>query len=202
MQNRLLIKQPALATKNRKAKANPRRQRREKSLVAGRQSVLESGMLATLLTADCSRLTHMRIGIISDTHSFLDPRVAEIFVGVGSILHAGDIGPHTLLLELGFIAPVTAVLGNTDMGLDLRLTEVVELGGKKFLIHHIVDPFAMSDDLQKHVRLAKPDVIVYGHTHKRFYGRSHGAVYLNPGYSGRPKHAQERTVAILDTATP
>jgi hypothetical protein len=27
-------------------------------------------------------------------------------------------------------------------------------------------------------------------------------VYLNPGYSGRPKHNQERTVAILDTATP
>ncbi|TAK94754.1 MAG: metallophosphoesterase [Verrucomicrobia bacterium] len=144
----------------------------------------------------------MKIGLISDTHGFLDPRVAEIFAGVDHILHAGDVGPHSLLLELEAIAPVTAVLGNTDMGIELKLTEVVELDGKKFLIHHIVDPYALSDELKKQVRFAKPDVIIYGHTHKKFYGRSNGVVYLNPGYSGRPKHAQERTVAILDTATP
>jgi putative phosphoesterase len=110
----------------------------------------------------------MRIGLISDTHSFLDPRVAEIFAGVEHILHAGDVGPHILLLELEAIAPVTAVLGNTDMGIELKLTEVVELDGKKFLIHHIVDPYALSDELKKQVRLAKPDVIMYGHTQKSF----------------------------------
>ena len=61
----------------------------------------------------------MKLGIISDTHSFLDPRIAQIFDGVEHILHAGDVGPHSLLLELGAIAPVTAVLGNTDGGVVL-----------------------------------------------------------------------------------
>ena len=82
----------------------------------------------------------MRIGVISDTHAFLDPRVEKLFAGVDHILHAGDVGPHMLLHELEAIAPVTAVVGNTDAGLNLNLTEVVELGGRKFLVHHIVDP--------------------------------------------------------------
>ena len=56
----------------------------------------------------------MKIGVISDTHGFLDPRVEKIFAGVSHILHAGDIGYASIILELQFIAPVTAVLGNTD----------------------------------------------------------------------------------------
>jgi len=42
----------------------------------------------------------MRIGLISDTHGYLDPRIEEIFSGVDHILHAGDVGPHSLLVEL------------------------------------------------------------------------------------------------------
>ena len=34
----------------------------------------------------------MKIGVISDTHGFLDPRVKKFFAGVDHILHAGDIG--------------------------------------------------------------------------------------------------------------
>src|SRR5216110_2710106 len=64
-------------------------------------------------TFHVSRFT-MKICIISDTHGFLDPKVPELFAGVERILHAGDVGPHSLLLELEAIAPVTAVLGNTD----------------------------------------------------------------------------------------
>jgi putative phosphoesterase len=56
----------------------------------------------------------MRIGLISDTHGRLDSRVVEIFEGVDRILHAGDIGGEEILAELGAVAPVTAVLGNTD----------------------------------------------------------------------------------------
>jgi putative phosphoesterase len=144
----------------------------------------------------------MKLGIISDTHGSLDPQVEEIFAGVGHILHAGDVGPDTLLAELAAIAPVTAVLGNTDLGLNLKLTETVTLGGRKFLLHHIVDPLAPSDELKGQLLRAQPDVVVYGHTHRRFFGRSNGTVYLNPGYAGRPKLGLERTVAILDTATP
>jgi predicted phosphodiesterase len=81
----------------------------------------------------------LKIGVISDTHGYLDPRVEKIFAGVNHILHAGDIGFASIILELQFIAPVTAVLGNTDGDPGFRLTEVVALAEKKFLVHHIVN---------------------------------------------------------------
>ena len=40
----------------------------------------------------------MRIGVISDTHDFLDPRIPKLFAGVDHILHAGDIGSHVVNL--------------------------------------------------------------------------------------------------------
>ena len=55
-----------------------------------------------------------RIGVIADTHGLLRPEVFEVFREVDHILHAGDVGPASLLEELETIAPVTAVYGNTD----------------------------------------------------------------------------------------
>jgi uncharacterized protein len=81
----------------------------------------------------------MKIGLISDTHDYLDPRVPSLFEGVEHILHAGDIGLPWLILQLENIAPVTAVLGNVDAGLHFRETEVVKLAGHKFLIQHNVN---------------------------------------------------------------
>jgi len=141
----------------------------------------------------------VKLGIISDTHGFLDPRVAKIFQGVDHILHAGDVGPQEVLLQLQAVAPVTAVLGNTDMFIDLKLMEMARLGGRKFLIHHIVDPLELSATLKMEIRESKPDAVIFGHTHKRFFGQQNGTLFLNPGYAGRPKPNQERTVAIIDT---
>ena len=61
------------------------------------------------------------------------------------ILHAGDIGDAFIEFELEQLAPVTAVTGNTDAGLSFKETEVVELAGRKFLVHHIVNPHAPAD---------------------------------------------------------
>ena len=72
-----------------------------------------------------------RIGVISDTHDFFDPKIREFFSGVDHIIHGGDIGLPWIVLQLQEIAPVTAVLGNTDeRGLNYRETEVVELGAR------------------------------------------------------------------------
>ena len=139
----------------------------------------------------------MKLGIISDTHGFLDPRIAELFADVDHILHGGDVGAHTLLCELEAIAPVTAVLGNTDVGLSLNLTEVVQLDGRKFLVHHIVNPHALGDDLKTGIGRERPDVVVFGHTHKPFCETINGGLFLNPGYAGKQRFALERSVAIL-----
>ena len=90
----------------------------------------------------------MKIGVLSDTHDFLDPRIVELFQGVDHILHAGDVGMQIIVFELEQIAPTTAVLGNTDLGNPLRLTELVTLGDLKFLVQHIVNPYAPDEKLQ------------------------------------------------------
>jgi len=138
-----------------------------------------------------------RVGVISDTHDYLDPKVPEIFAGVNHILHAGDIGMPVLILRLEEIAPVTAVLGNTDSYGRYNLTELVSLENRKFLVHHIVDPREPADEIRRRIAREVPDVVVFGHTHKPFCERIHGALFFNPGYCGRPKFVQARSVAIL-----
>ena len=140
----------------------------------------------------------MKIGVISDTHNYLDPKIPELFAGVGHILHAGDVGLPWILQALEQVAPVTAVSGNTDDPA-LRYAPVKSLGlaGRKFFIQHIVRPQDLNDDLQQRVARERPDVVVFGHTHQRFCKSLDGVLYFNPGYAGQPKWGTERSVAIL-----
>ncbi len=139
----------------------------------------------------------MKIGVISDTHNHFDPKIRTLFAGVDHIMHAGDIGLPWIILELEFIAPVTAVLGNNDQGLSFKETEVVKLGGRKFLVHHIVDIHRPAEAVARRIAREKPDVVVFGHSHKPFDEVRDGRLYFNPGYAGRPRFGQARSVAIL-----
>src|SRR2546430_8623269 len=106
----------------------------------------------------------MKIGVISDTHNYLDPKVLKLFTGVQHILHAGDIGLPWLLLELEAIAPVTAVSGNTDdPALEYKQIEVMTLAGRKFLLHHIINPHALTEEIQIETARERPDVVIFGH---------------------------------------
>jgi len=140
----------------------------------------------------------MKIGLISDTHGFLDPRLPRIFRGVDHILHAGDIGPDHRIAQLESIAPVTAVLGNTDSSTLYRLTETIVLGGRKFLIQHIVAPHALTNELQERLARERPDIVLFGHTHQSFNQTINGVWFLNPGYAGKPKSGAVRSVALLE----
>jgi putative phosphoesterase len=140
----------------------------------------------------------MRIGVISDTHNFLDPKVAELFAGVDHILHGGDIGLPKILWELERLAPVTAVAGNTDdAAFGYPLNQTVELSGRKFLLQHIVDPRNLDPELQAKIERERPDVVIFGHTHKPFCEKLARVLYFNPGYTGKPRFGMERTLAIL-----
>lgn len=140
----------------------------------------------------------MKIGLISDTHGYLDSRVSKVFSGVDHILHAGDIGPDLLIAELGAIAPVTAVLGNNDTSPCYRLTEVIELSGCKFLLHHIVAPRDLQSEIRGQIARTQPDVVVFGHSHQAFNEIIGGIHFVNPGYAGRPRFNQPRSVAVME----
>jgi len=140
----------------------------------------------------------MKIGVISDTHNFLDPKIPELFAGVDHILHAGDIGLPWVLTELELVAPVTAVSGNTDdLALRYAPIKTVELAGRKFFIQPIARPHDLNENLQQRLARERPDVVVFGHTHQRFCESLNGVLYFNPGYAGQPKPGAERSVAIL-----
>ncbi len=139
-----------------------------------------------------------RIGVISDTHGHLDPRVPGLFAGVDHIIHGGDIGLPWLILQLEQIAPVTAVAGNVDTGLDYKETQVLELAGRKFLVHHVVDVHSPAPALQRRIIRENPAVIIFGHSHKAFCETIQGTLYLNPGYAGKVRFNLPRSVAILE----
>jgi putative phosphoesterase len=139
----------------------------------------------------------MKIGVISDTHDYLDPQVPELFKHVEHIIHAGDVGSVSILKQLEEIAPVTAVSGNSDSMLPLKETEVFELGRAKFLLQHILQPRIHPQLLQLRIIREKPDMVVFGHTHKPYNETIRGVHYFNPGYAGKSRFGLERSVALL-----
>jgi len=139
----------------------------------------------------------MKIGVISDTHGYLDRKVPKLFAGVDHILHGGDIGYPSIILELEEIAPVTAVLGNNDADLDFKETEVIQLDSRKFLLHHIVDVRNPAERIKRRIIRENPDVVVFGHSHKPYCETLDRTLYFNPGYAGKPRFGLERNVAVL-----
>ena len=133
----------------------------------------------------------MLIGLIADTHGYLDPRVPPALRGVAFILHAGDIGVEGVLAALERIAPVTAVAGNNDaklaqLGLPLRVD--VDLGGVRIhLVHRLIDAAPGSGTR----------IVVYGHSHKALVAKREGVLWVNPGAAGRVGFHHEVTLALL-----
>jgi putative phosphoesterase len=139
----------------------------------------------------------VRIGIISDTHGIFRSKIVEVFDGVDHIVHAGDIGRPLVLRELEKIAPVTAVLGNTDIPSwfpELQNTALVEIAGKKIMVLHILD------ELDTDPAAARIDAVIYGHTHKP-HARKRGNVwYINPGSAGPHRFLSPVSVAVMKIA--
>ena len=137
----------------------------------------------------------MKIGVISDTHGCLDPKVLELFAGVSHILHAGDIGPDASSRSWKRCAGDG---GDRQHGQFIHFPahRTVALAGHKFLVHHIVDPYALKEELQLRIARERPDVVVFGHTHKGFCERWAASVFQSR-LAGKPKHGGDARAAIL-----
>ncbi|CAN5717830.1 metallophosphoesterase family protein [soil metagenome] len=144
----------------------------------------------------------MRIGLISDTHGRLRPQVYDAFDGVDLILHAGDVGPIDIITDLETVAPVHAVMGNTDSpALMPRVQDEVrlELEGHAVVVvhgHRLGAPTAAL------LRAAYPDanVIVYGHTHRQRVDNVDGCLVVNPGAAGAARFGLKPSVTVLELA--
>jgi hypothetical protein len=150
----------------------------------------------------------MRIGLIADSHvphvaSRLHPAVERVFEGVDMILHAGDVTGPQVLETLGRIAPVVAVRGDQDEGLDhLPLRRVVDAAGKRIgLIHgnrprwlelpgHTWNMFfgqrwflapRFYVNVVRQFENDRVDCVVCGHIHRPYIGDVDGTLVVNPG---------------------
>ena len=134
------------------------------------------------------------IGVISDTHGLLRPEAISALSGSDLIIHAGDIGPRSILDQLSEIAPVTAVRGNVDRDAwcsELNLDEVFELEGQSLYIIHDIGTLQLDPAVAGH------QVVIYGHSHKPDLTEREGVVYLNPGSAGPKRFSLPVSVATL-----
>jgi putative phosphoesterase len=134
------------------------------------------------------------VGIISDTHGYLDPQALDAFQGVQLIIHAGDVGKPEVLEELQKIAPVAAVRGNMDWGAwcdALPPKKIIEFG--TVLIYVLHDIFTLDLD----PGTAGMNVVVSGHSHRPEISNKDNILYVNPGSASLPRHNQTPTVALL-----
>lgn len=140
------------------------------------------------------------IGLISDTHSWLDPFILQAFAGVDHIVHAGDIGDEAVLGALREVAPLCVIRGNIDGG-DLRFyeeEEVLEVDGVRIGVRHICgNPFRPNRAVTAFIRRESLDVLICGHSHIPVIQKVQGALWINPGAAGKHGFHVARTAAIL-----
>ena len=131
-----------------------------------------------------------RIGLMSDTHSFLDEKIFTYFEECDEIWHAGDIGSMELVERLEAFKPFRAVYGNIDNAtirrafpLDLRF----DCEGMDIWMTHIGGyPGRYSKRVREIIVDNPPDVFITGHSHilKVMPDKKLNLLHINPGACG------------------
>ena len=144
-----------------------------------------------------------RIGLLSDTHGFLDPAVAGYFAQCQEIWHAGDVGTVPIIDNLAAQTglPVKGVYGNID-GQDIRSIFPEELlfscEDVTVLMRHIGgSPPRYNPETKKSLAVHKPALFISGHSHilKVMYDPAIACLHMNPGAAG--KHGWHKIRTLL-----
>jgi putative phosphoesterase len=141
-----------------------------------------------------------RIGLISDTHNFLDPSVFEYFKNCDEIWHAGDFGTIKIADELKKFKLLKGVYGNID-GYDINSVYPEQLvfmcEEVKVMIRHIGGyPPRYNPETKKELLLHRPQLFVSGHSHilKIIYDDKLNCLHINPGAAGKHGWHKVRTL--------
>ena len=149
----------------------------------------------------------MKIGVISDTHipistSEFPEKALEAFRDCKLVLHAGDIIELEALEELRKITKIEAVYGNMDspeVRDVLERKKVLNVGGKKIcLMHGYGDPKTLVEVMKNEFSSTKPDIIVFGHSHKPMNEYIDGILFFNPGSATDTVFAPYKSYGIIE----
>lgn len=142
----------------------------------------------------------MRIGLLSDTHSYLDPTIFKHFEACDEVWHAGDLGSTALADALEEFKPLRAVYGNID-GHELRArypeNQVFELEGLRVFMTHIGGyPGRYHPRVRPLLQADPPQLFISGHSHivKIMPDNKLNLLHINPGACGREGFHKMRTM--------
>lgn len=143
----------------------------------------------------------MNIGLISDTHNYLDPQVFEYFNNVDEIWHAGDIGNIQLFDQLNQFKPTLGVFGNID-GHKVRAVcpedQFLDRQGLKIWMTHIGGkPPRYNARTRPIMDKIKPDLFICGHSHICAVlkdPKRPKILYINPGAAGKQGFHKIKTI--------
>ena len=146
----------------------------------------------------------MKIGLMSDTHSFLDKKVFEHFAEVDEIWHAGDIGSIEVADALEAFKPFRAVYGNIDnQALRARFPENLRWhteGVDVWMTHIGGYPNKYPARIKDVLKTNPPDLFICGHSHilKVMPDRELNLLHINPGACGIEGFHRVKTLVRFD----
>ncbi len=133
----------------------------------------------------------IKIGLLSDTHCYVHPKIYDFFADCNEIWHAGDIGDIATADELNAFKPLKAVYGNID-GHIVRSSYPESLifnceNVKVYMTHIGGYPDRYAKQVKDIIKLETPNLFISGHSHilKVMYDQKHELLHINPGAAGR-----------------
>jgi uncharacterized protein len=141
-----------------------------------------------------------RIGLISDTHNYLDEAVFRHFEACDEIWHGGDFGTVEIADRLKAVKPLKGVYGNID-GYDVRSVYPLKLSWtcekvNVYMTHIGGYPGRYAPGVKQELVSSGARLFICGHSHilKVMYDDKIGCLHMNPGAAGKQGWHQVRTV--------
>ena len=131
-----------------------------------------------------------KIGLLSDTHGWLNPAIYDFFKDCDEIWHAGDIGSDDVAIELSAFKKLRAVYGNIDdweIRADYPQFQIFKVEDVKVVMTHIGGyPNAYAPGIRQILLDERPDIFISGHSHilKVMRDPKLNLLHLNPGAAG------------------
>ena len=132
-----------------------------------------------------------RIGVLSDTHSYIYPGIFKFFDACDELWHAGDIGNTDTYHVLEQFKPLRAVYGNID-GQDVRILcpeiQLFKCEDIKIMMKHIGGyPGRYDPSIRHAIPFENPDIFISGHSHilKVINDKKNSLLHINPGAAGK-----------------
>ncbi len=141
-----------------------------------------------------------KIGLLADTHDYLDEAIYKHFESCDEIWHAGDFGSYTVASSLQQCKTLRGVYGNIDgQAIRSEFPEMLSWSCEEIkvcMLHIGGYPPRYNPQAKKIIQEQKPQLFISGHSHilKIIYDDLHQCLHMNPGAAGKQGWHKVRTL--------